>query len=108
VADFDGDVVLDRMVEFKRAAVRAVVQAQEATVTSNGRSVSGTSFEGTAAIRVLDREVKDKGRRFEGCAGRGTAALEGYPRGGAQPSPAARFLTGGDAFVTWRQSDSYV
>jgi hypothetical protein len=60
VADYDSDGVPERMVKFERAAVRAVVQPPEATVTIKGRLASGTLFEGSAVLRVLDKEVKSK------------------------------------------------
>jgi hypothetical protein len=58
VADDDGDGVLERMVKFDRAAVQAIVQPPEATVTIKGRLVDGPLFEGTAVIRVPDKKGK--------------------------------------------------
>jgi len=60
VADFDGDGTLERMVKFERAAVQAIVQAPQATMTVKGRLAGGTPFEGTAVIRVLDHGAKKK------------------------------------------------
>ena len=54
VADYDSDGVLERMVKFERAAVQAVVQPPQTTVTIRGRLAGGAPFEGTAVIRVLD------------------------------------------------------
>ncbi len=58
VADYDGDGVLERMVKFDRAAVQAVVQAPETTVTIKGRLTGGPLFEGTTVIRVHDQNAK--------------------------------------------------
>lgn len=60
VADFEGDGILERMVKFERAAVQAVVQPPEATMTIKGRLTDGTPFEGTAVLRVLDTDAKKK------------------------------------------------
>jgi len=46
------------MVKFERAAVQAIVQAPQATMTVKGRLAGGTPFEGTAVIRVLDKGAK--------------------------------------------------
>lgn len=66
VADYDADGVLERMVKFEREAVQAIVEPPETTVTIKGQLTDGTSFEGTAVLRVLDK--KDKGRG--GCSGK--------------------------------------
>lgn len=58
VADYDGDGVLERMVKFDRAAVQAVVQPPETTVTIKGRLTGGPLFEGTTVIRVHDKNAK--------------------------------------------------
>lgn len=58
VADFDGDGILERMVKFDRAAVQAIVQPPEATVSIKGKLTNGILFEGTAVIRVLDNKAK--------------------------------------------------
>jgi hypothetical protein len=73
-ASFLVDGVIERMIKSERAAVRPVVRPQEATVTIRDRLARGISFEATAAIRVLDKDV----RRLERCCeGRGPA--EGPP-----------------------------
>jgi len=58
VADYDGDGALERMVKFDRAAVQAIVQPPETTVTIKGRLTGGILFEGTAVIRVLGKNAK--------------------------------------------------
>jgi hypothetical protein len=58
VADDDGDGVLERMVKFDRAAVQAIVQPPETTVTVKGRLVDGPLFEGTAVVCVPDKKGK--------------------------------------------------
>ncbi len=58
VADYDNDGILERMVKFDRAAVQALVQAPEAEVTVKGRITNGPLFEGTAVIRVLDKNAR--------------------------------------------------
>jgi len=58
VEDYDGDGVLQRMVKFDRAAVQAIVQPPEATVTIRGRLTTGVPFEGTAVIRVPNKNAK--------------------------------------------------
>jgi len=60
VADYDGDGILERMVRFDRAAVQAIVQPPEATVTIRGKLAGGPLFEGTAVIRVHDKNAKKK------------------------------------------------
>jgi hypothetical protein len=60
LTDHDLDGILERMVKFERAAVQAIVQPPEATVTVKGRLTGGTPFEGTAVIRVLDNDAKKK------------------------------------------------
>jgi hypothetical protein len=71
VTDYDGDGIYERMVKFDRAAVQALIQSQEVKVTVKGRltggslfvksgPTGGTPFEGTAVIRVLDKDVKGK------------------------------------------------
>jgi hypothetical protein len=59
VADYDLDGTPERMVRFDRAAVRAILQPPEATVTIKGKLVDGPSFEGTAVIRVHDKNAKN-------------------------------------------------
>jgi hypothetical protein len=60
VADYDSDGVLERMVKFDRAAVQAIVQPPQATLTVTGGLTDGTLFEGSATILVLDKESKKK------------------------------------------------
>ena len=60
VADYDNDGTLERMAKFDRAAVQVIVQPPEATVTIRGKLASGILFEGTAVIRVLDKNAKNK------------------------------------------------
>jgi hypothetical protein len=60
VADYDLDGTLERMVRFSREAVQAIVQPPEATVTIKGKLVGGPLFEGTAVIRVHDKNAKKK------------------------------------------------
>lgn len=60
VMDYDSDGIFERMVKFDRAAVQALVKAPEATVTITGRLAGGTPFEGTAVIKVLDKDGKKK------------------------------------------------
>lgn len=60
VADYDQDGVTERMVKFERAAVQALVQPQEVTVTIKGRLASGTPFEGTTILRVRGKEATNE------------------------------------------------
>lgn len=54
IVDHDGDGIMERMVKFEGAAVQAIVQPPEATLTVTGQLVTGMSFEGSATIRVID------------------------------------------------------
>ncbi len=52
VADFDNDGTLERMVKFDRAAVVAIVEPPEATVTVKGQLTDGIYFQGDATLGV--------------------------------------------------------
>jgi hypothetical protein len=60
ITDHDGDGILERMVKFHREAVQTVVQPPQTTVTIQGYLTDGTPFEGTAVLRVLDKNAKKK------------------------------------------------
>ncbi len=66
IMDHDGDGVLERMVKFDRAAVQAIVQPLEASVTvtgeltGTGTLTAGTPFEGTATLAVAEKGPKQK------------------------------------------------
>jgi len=60
IMDHDGDGLLERMVKFSREAVQTVVQPPQTTVTIQGYLTDGTPFEGTAVLRVLDKNTKKK------------------------------------------------
>ena len=55
VKDFDGDLALERKVKFDRAAILAIVQPPQATLTIKGSLTSGVAFEGTATVAVVDK-----------------------------------------------------
>lgn len=61
VADFDADGILERMVKFDRAAIEAVVQAPQGTVTVKGRLAD-------AAVGMLATSAPKKTIAFEGAA----------------------------------------
>ncbi len=52
VADFDNDGTLERMVKFDRAAVVAIVEPPEATVTVKGQLTDGVYLQGDATLGV--------------------------------------------------------
>jgi hypothetical protein len=66
VKDFDGDFDLERMVKFDRAAILAIVQPPQATLTIKGNLTSGIAFEGTATVAVVDNlaEFRNKVRQI--------------------------------------------
>ena len=54
LVDHNGDGILERMVKFDKAEVKALLSVGEATLTITGE-VNGTPFEGTDTIKVLLR-----------------------------------------------------
>ncbi len=54
IIDHDGDGLMERMVKFEGAALRAIVQPPQAALTVTGQLVTGMSFEGSATLRVID------------------------------------------------------
>lgn len=58
IVDHDGDGVMEWMVKFDRAAVQAIVQPPQTTVTVTGMLTDGTPFEGTATINVVEKGPK--------------------------------------------------
>ncbi len=59
-ADYDEDGISERMVKFDRAAVQAMVQPPQATVTVKGILQGGTPFEGTSIMQVVEKGPKAK------------------------------------------------
>jgi hypothetical protein len=60
LSDLNENGVLERMVKFERAAVQAIVQPPEATLTIQGYLVDGTPFEGSATICVIAKGSQKK------------------------------------------------